>query len=58
MTILLRTDPESKSEWVESISYDSLWVSRVDFYRLTLNTSLMNKSRLREYVVIFTNWDN
>ena len=38
MTILLRTDLESKSEWVESISYDSLRVSGVDFYRLTLNT--------------------
>ena len=38
MTILLRTDLESKLEWVESISYDSLRVSGVDFYRLTLNT--------------------
>ena len=35
---LLGTDLESKLEWVESISNDSLRVSRVDFYRLTLNT--------------------
>ena len=26
-------------EWVESISNDSLWVSRVEKFRLTLNTS-------------------
>ena len=35
---LVRTNLESKLEWVESISNDSLRVSRVDFYRLTLNT--------------------
>ena len=36
---LLRTELESKVEWVESISYDSLGVSRVEKFRLTLNTS-------------------
>ena len=35
---LLRTDLGSKVEWVESISYDSLGVSRVEKFRLTLNT--------------------
>ena len=34
----LRTELESKVERVESISYDSLRVSRVEKFRLTLNT--------------------
>ena len=37
---LLRTELESKVERVESISYDSLRVSRVEKFRLTLNTNV------------------
>ena len=36
--LFLESTLESKVEWVESISYDSLGVSRVENVRLTLNT--------------------
>ena len=42
---LLRTELESKVEWVESISYDSLGVSRVEKFRLTLNTTVKRHNK-------------
>ena len=50
----LESTLESKVEWVESISYDSPGVSRVENVRLTLNTSI----HILAFMKRMQNWDN